>query len=33
MTVVLTTNEGLLFLAIGNAVGAVLSLRLSRTTA
>ena len=32
MTVVLTTNEGLLFLAIGNAVGAVLSLILFSLT-
>jgi uncharacterized membrane protein len=32
MTVVLTTNEGLLFLAIGNAVGAVLSLMLFALT-
>lgn len=32
MTVVLTTNEGLLFLGIGNAVGAVLSLILFSLT-
>jgi uncharacterized membrane protein len=32
MTVVLTTNEGLLFLAIGNAVGAALSLILFSLT-
>lgn len=32
ITVVLTTNEGLLFLAIGNAVGAVLSLILFALT-
>jgi uncharacterized membrane protein len=32
ITVVLTTNEGLLFLAIGNAVGAVLSLILFSLT-
>ena len=32
MTVVLTTNEGLVFLAIGNAVGAALSLILFSLT-
>lgn len=32
MTIVLTTNEGLLFLAVGNAVGAALSLMLFALT-
>ena len=32
MTIVLTTNEGLLFLAVGNAVGAALSLMLFSLT-